>query len=71
VAGGLLDPVLPNTENLSQAVVIAFFVMNIGVVSTVVFIPLSYYVRERKKAYRLLSEEQDKSERLLLNVLPK
>lgn len=48
-----------------------FFVLNIGGVSIIVFLLLQYFLAQKNQAYRLLSVEQDKTERLLLNVLPK
>ncbi len=71
VLGAVLDPRLPDSGNLPLWVITTYFVLNIGVVSSIVFIFLYYYVNERNKAYLLLKTEQEKSERLLLNVLPK
>jgi len=48
-----------------------FFVLNIGGVSIIVFLLLQYFLAQKNQAYRLLSVEQDKTESLLLNVLPK
>jgi adenylate cyclase len=45
------------------AVRVGFFALNLGTVSTVVFLLLRYFVQEVGKA-------QDRSERLLLNILP-
>jgi class 3 adenylate cyclase len=45
--------------------------MNIGAVSTIVFILLSYFGRGKAEAMGLLREEQKKSDSLLLNMLPK
>jgi guanylate cyclase len=45
--------------------------MNIGAVTGIAFLLLYYFVRERNRAYQLLREEQDRSDSLLLNVLPK
>jgi len=58
-------------------VVVTFFVMNLGTVSAVVFMLLRYFVMGRESAlgalrheHELLETEREKSERLLLNVLP-
>jgi guanylate cyclase len=51
--------------------ILAFFVMNIVAVSTVTFVVLQYFVGKKDEAYGLLAVEQDRSERLLLNVLPR
>jgi adenylate cyclase len=54
-----------------------FFALNFAAVSTIVYLLISYFVRQRDKlqasldkSYQLLKEEQEKSERLLLNILP-
>ena len=65
VIAGLLQPALPAPDPpVPQAVIGTFFVMNVLGVSTTVFLLLRYFVQEREK-------ERAKSERLLLNVLPK
>jgi adenylate cyclase len=63
---------------LPEAIQVAFFFLNISGVSVVTFLALRYFVRERERAmlaldqeHRLLQVERAKSERLLLNVLPK
>jgi guanylate cyclase len=49
----------------------SFFVLNIAAVSSIAFVTLNYFLRQREEAYRLLQIEEEKSERLLLNILPK
>lgn len=49
---------------LPLSVRVGFFALNVGTVSAVVFLVLRYFVQEMEKA-------QDRSERLLLNILPK
>jgi guanylate cyclase len=58
-------------------IVIAFFVMNVLGVSTTVYLLLQYFMRARERILAELEEnhvalqaEQEKSERLLLNILP-
>jgi len=68
---GILQPYLQTETSLPPRLTDLFFVANIGGVSTMVFILLYYFVMEKDKAYRLLHLEQEKSENLLLNVLPK
>ncbi len=65
-----LDPLLPAAD-LPAALVIVFFGLNIAVLSSVVFFLLQYFVRERERALSALETEQERSERLLLNVLPR
>lgn len=69
--GGILQPFTRVSNNLPPPLIVPiFFVLNILAVTGIAFILLHYFVSERNKAYSLLREEQDRSERLLLNVLP-
>lgn len=68
---GLLQPFVRMTNDLSPGLVIIFFVLNIGAVSSIAFVLLHYFVGQKELAYRLLRMEQDRSEGLLLNVLPR
>lgn len=70
VVSRFLQPYVRADNNLSDAMIILFFVLNIVGVSLVVFLLLQYFVGQRDLAMRLLGREQQKSERLLLNVLP-
>lgn len=54
-----------------------FFVLNFAAISTIVYLLISYFVRERqrlstelRRSHDELADAQEKSERLLLNVLP-
>jgi len=54
-----------------------FFALNFAAMSTIVYLLVSHFVRERDKLARRITEqneelkvEQEKSERLLLNILP-
>jgi len=58
------------TNNLAADVVILFFALNLIAVPLVVFVLLQYFVGQRDQAMDLLGVEREKSERLLLNVLP-
>lgn len=58
-------------SSLSPMVVTLFFVMNIGAVSAVLIILLAYFVGQKNLLFGLLHTEQEKSENLLLNILPK
>jgi adenylate cyclase len=71
VASGLVELFTPWSNQLPAGLVTGFFVMNIAGVSTVAFVLLQYFIKQRELAGRLLRVEQEKSERLLLNVLPK
>src|SRR3989304_3659757 len=58
-------------NNLSPQAILIFFVMNIVGGSSIAFVLLYYFVGQKAKALQLLRLEQEKSESLLLNVLPK
>jgi class 3 adenylate cyclase len=54
-----------------------FFSLNFAAMSTIVYLLISYFIRQRDKLQeridhqnKLLQAEQEKSERLLLNILP-
>jgi class 3 adenylate cyclase len=73
---GLIDARLTEAA-VPGWIVIAFFVMNVLGVSTTVYLLLQYFMRARERTLAELEEshlalraEQEKSERLLLNVLP-
>ena len=66
-----------SAPDIPQGVVIAFFALNLLGVATTTYALLQYFVRERERAtmelarqHAALELEQEKSERLLLNVLP-
>ena len=71
VAAQVIQTYLPTENNLPEWVVAAFFVANVLGASGVAFFALHYFVGQKDHALELLHIEQDKSERLLLNVLPK
>jgi hypothetical protein len=79
IISGLADGALAAaTTPIPTWVSVGFFVMNVGVVSVVVYILLRYFARERQQAltrlneqHQILQDEQRRSESLLLNILPK
>ncbi len=71
VLGAVLEPFVQRTSYLPPAMRTVFYVMNIGCTSTVAFVLLQYFVSQKDTTLRLLHVEQTKSERLLLNILPK
>lgn len=64
VLSGLLQPYGSNPNPLPTPLIILFFVMNIGAVSTIAIVLLVYFVNQRNIF-------QEKSENLLLNILPR
>jgi adenylate cyclase len=64
-------------HGLPMRTIAVFFVLNLAAVSTIIYMLISYFARERQRlssqlerSHAQLLEEQGKSEALLLNVLP-
>jgi adenylate cyclase len=68
---GILDPFLaaPDRE-IPTAIGILFFVLNIGGVTGTCYFLLHYFVRKRDAMAAIVEAERERSDRLLLNVLP-
>jgi guanylate cyclase len=64
VLSGFLQPYVRSANNLSSALVIFFFVINLIGVGSLVFMMVSYFVGQKNMF-------QQKSEALLLNILPR
>jgi guanylate cyclase len=71
VAAQVIQPSLDIDNNLPISLVAIFFVMNIVAASGVAFFALHYFVGQKDRAFEMLDVEREKSDRLLLNVLPK
>ncbi len=70
--------IVPESEFFSVTSTVLFFVENLLIVSCILYMTMRYFIRERERAkaaldeeHSLLLKEQEKSERLLLNILPK
>ena len=68
--GGMLEASVERSNNLPLWLRTTFFVMNLGTVAAITFTALRYFNRQKDWAMEQLELEQQKSERLLLNVLP-
>ena len=73
----LLDPWLSEPAALPIGFVVTFFVLNVMGVTISAYVMLGYFVEQRQRAHRALEQahrdleaERERSERLLLNVLP-
>jgi adenylate cyclase len=66
----LLSPILQVRNNLPSGLIFALTVVNILFISGLTFSALYYFVLQKDRAFQLLRVEQQKSEQLLLNVLP-
>lgn len=70
VISGALDPRLEGEGHIPASIVVAFFVLNLLGVSTTVYLLLRYFIGERDRIWESLRVEQNRSEHLLLNILP-
>lgn len=71
VVTGLLDGVVaPRVPTLPETVRVPFFVLNVGAVCGTSFLLLRHAVRQRDRARAALEMERQRSEQLLLNILP-
>jgi adenylate cyclase len=70
VSGAIEAQVASRAPAIPDVLIATFFVLNFAAVSAVCWFLLSYFVRERELATAALAREREKSERLLLNVLP-
>lgn len=68
---GILDVSVRGTNALPEWLRTAFFVLNIAAISTLAVTLLAIFNRQRDQAMHLLAAEQERSEGLLLNILPK
>src|SRR4051812_19941940 len=67
----LLDPTLSEQPaGLPTGLVVTFFVLNVMGLTVSAYAMLGYFVEQRERARVALEAEQERSERLLLNVLP-
>ena len=73
----LADSPISNAHRVSTETSVFFFALNFAAISSIVYLLLRYAILEKGKlqasleaTHRLLQEEQERSERLLLNILP-
>jgi len=73
----LADSLASSGPKISIRTSVFFFALNFAAISSIVYLLLRYAVLEKAKTqahleetHRLLQDEQEKSERLLLNILP-
>jgi guanylate cyclase len=71
VVSGLLDSTFAATPpQIPQGLITGMFVLNFFGVVYVTYVSLGYFIRERERTHAALELEQEKSEGLLLNILP-
>jgi adenylate cyclase len=66
----LLQPLVEQDNNLPAGLIWAFFLLNIGSLSSIILILLSFFIHKKDEAFQLLRLEEKKAENLLLNILP-
>lgn len=66
----LLQPTMEIDNNLGTTAVGLFFLLNVLAVSGIAFLMLNYFVGQRDRIQDELSDERERSEHLLLNILP-
>ena len=71
IASLIIQPSMVKDNSLSDTVVGLLFIANIFGVAAFTFIVMSYFVGQRDMMQTALEQEQQKSEDLLLNILPK
>jgi signal transduction histidine kinase len=59
VFSAVLQPHLRLENNLPHAVVLSFFVINIGAVSTVIFLVLNYFVKQKDQFIELMKKNRE------------
>jgi guanylate cyclase len=71
IALAVIDPRLADDPaEFSRALVVLFIVLNLSGLTIGAFVLLGYFVHQSELARQALALEQERSERLLLNVLP-
>jgi guanylate cyclase len=71
VVSGIIDGRLAaGVAALPTSVIVTLFVLNFLGVAFVIYVSLRYFIRERERTRTALEVERQKSERLLLNILP-
>lgn len=71
VLSGFLQAYARPSNNLPPNLIILFFVLNITTISVILVVILAFFISQKDHAFALLALEQEKSENLLLNILPK
>lgn len=70
ILAAVLDGFVRRENGLPTWLIITFFMLNVAALSSIVYLMIRAYIQQRNIATDMLRLEQEKSERLLLNVLP-
>lgn len=71
VITAIIQPFLPHAALLPVGLITRLLVINLGLTSIIIFMVLRYFINQKNIAYALLALEEEKSNNLLLNMLPK
>jgi guanylate cyclase len=66
----LIAPLMPVLDRLPPEIVNGIALVNVALIVSMMFAALYFFVKQRELAFQLLRGEQEKSENLLLNILP-
>jgi adenylate cyclase len=70
VLSAVIDPHLGAAPGIPHWITISFFALNVLGVTGTCYVLLHYFVRERDRAAAMVAAERERSEGLLLNILP-
>jgi adenylate cyclase len=70
VVAGVIDPLIQRDNNLPSWLILTLFTLNMIIVSSLAFFQMRAFVRQRDDALTRLRLEQERSDRLLNNILP-
>jgi adenylate cyclase len=70
LVAGAIDPLVQRDNNLPSWLILTLFILNVIIVSSLAFFQMRAFVRQRDDALARLRLEQDRSDRLLNNILP-
>lgn len=71
VATGVLDFFLPNSHHLPENVILTFFVTNYILISAIIYFTMESFLKKMNDLKEKLAREKEKTEQLLLNILPR
>ena len=71
VASAFLEPYVIRPSNLSLGALSNAYVQNLVIILGLTFFFTRYFINQKNTAYELLAVEREKSENLLLNILPR
>ncbi len=71
VAAGIADFFLPSLHQLPENVILTFFVTNFIMISAIIYFTMESFLKKMNDLKEKLAREKEKTEQLLLNILPR